>query len=73
MVRHLLVVMLVDLLILWTGWSVNFNTALEFFEPSVAALRNLMDLALLSPREQPTRLLFVSSIGVVARAFEPTL
>lgn len=53
-----------DLLI---GWTVNFNLSLSSFESNIQTLKNLMDLALQSPRESPPRLLFVSSVGVLAR------
>ena len=55
------------LLPLPTGWTVNFNMSLSTFEPNLQTLKHLIDLALLSPRPSPPRLVFVSSVGVLAR------
>jgi hypothetical protein len=49
------------------AWRVDFNLALQSFEPYVKGLRNLIDLALSSPHANPPRLLFTSSVGVLSR------
>jgi thioester reductase-like protein len=43
---------------------VDFNLSVSSFEGNIRALRNLIDLALLSPHAEPPRLLFISSVGV---------
>ncbi|EKM49937.1 uncharacterized protein PHACADRAFT_213717 [Phanerochaete carnosa HHB-10118-sp] len=52
--------------IIHNAWTVNFNLALSFFEPNIKTLRNLMDLALSSPMEAPPKLIFESTVGVLA-------
>ncbi|GJE91046.1 acetyl-CoA synthetase-like protein [Phanerochaete sordida] len=52
--------------IIHNAWTVNFNLALSFFEPNIKTLRNLMDLALSSPHDTPPKLLFESTVGVLA-------
>ena len=49
---------------LFPAWPVNFNLSLSFFEPSVATVRQFIDLALSSPHPSPPTLLFTSSVGV---------
>ncbi|KAI0759162.1 hypothetical protein BC629DRAFT_1584384 [Irpex lacteus] len=53
--------------IIHNAWPVNFNLNLDFFEPNIRGVRNLIDLALRSPHATPPRLLFISSIGVLRR------
>jgi thioester reductase-like protein len=55
--------------IIHNGWAVNFNASLSFFEPNVKTLRNLTDLALLSPLKSVPKLIFLSTIGVTARKY----
>ncbi|KAJ3532133.1 hypothetical protein NM688_g7469 [Phlebia brevispora] len=50
--------------IIHNAWPVNFNLSLDTFEPSVRAVRQLVDLALSSPHRKPPTLVFISSIGV---------
>lgn len=59
--------------ILIAAYRVNFNLSLASFEPNVQAARNLVDLALSSPRPHPPRLLFESSVGVLGRELHVTL
>lgn len=51
--------------IIHSAWRVDFNITLSSFEPAVRGVRNLIDLALGSPRDEPPRILFTSSIGIV--------
>ncbi|KAH8116797.1 hypothetical protein DFH11DRAFT_1687657 [Phellopilus nigrolimitatus] len=51
--------------IIHNAYPVNFNMSLTSFEPSIAGLRRLIDLALSSPLQSPPRILFTSSIGVL--------
>ncbi|EIN14664.1 acetyl-CoA synthetase-like protein [Punctularia strigosozonata HHB-11173 SS5] len=51
--------------IVHNAWAVNFNLPLSSFEPNVLAMRTLIDIALSSPRPEPPRLIFVSSVGVI--------
>jgi thioester reductase-like protein len=51
--------------ILHNAWALNFNLALQSFQPLLQGVRHLVDLALGSPQPTPARLLFVSSVGVV--------
>lgn len=53
--------------IIHNAWTVNFNLGLPSFEPNIKTLRNLVDLALSSPRESPPKFLFESTVGVLAR------
>ncbi|KIM81361.1 hypothetical protein PILCRDRAFT_821447 [Piloderma croceum F 1598] len=50
--------------IIHNAWRVDFNLALQSFEPHVKGVRNLIDLALTSPHANPPHLLFMSSVGV---------
>ncbi|KAL4264659.1 Adenylate-forming Reductase [Pleurotus pulmonarius] len=58
--------------IIINAWPVDFNLSLPSFEPSVKAVRNLIDLALSSYRPQPPAVTFVSSIGVLSRRKDKT-
>lgn len=49
------------------AWLLNFHLFLPSFEPHVAGLRAILDLALSSSFARPPQLAFVSSIGAVAR------
>ncbi|KAG2347280.1 acetyl-CoA synthetase-like protein [Suillus weaverae] len=49
--------------IIHNAWRLDFNLALSSFEPHVRGTRNLIDLALSSPRHLKPRLLFTSSIS----------
>ncbi|KAI5119730.1 hypothetical protein M0805_008660 [Coniferiporia weirii] len=51
--------------VIHNAYPVNFNVSLTSFEPSVAGLRRLIDMALSSPLCSPPRFLFTSSIGVL--------
>ncbi|GJE93533.1 acetyl-CoA synthetase-like protein [Phanerochaete sordida] len=51
--------------IIHNAWPVNFNMALQSFEPAVKSVRTLVDLALGSPLPNPPNLLFVSSVSVL--------
>ncbi|KAJ8690362.1 hypothetical protein PTI98_011791 [Pleurotus ostreatus] len=59
--------------IIINAWPVDFNLSLPSFEPSVKAVRNLIDLALSSYRTHPPAVTFVSSIGVLSRRKEKTI
>ena len=48
-----------------TAWRVDFNMALISFEPLVAGLRRLIDLATSANVPGGARLVFVSSISVI--------
>ncbi|EJD40555.1 acetyl-CoA synthetase-like protein [Auricularia subglabra TFB-10046 SS5] len=50
--------------IIHNGWPVNFNYTVRTFEPAVRGARNLVDLALTSPRATPPNFMFISSIAV---------
>ena len=50
-----------------SGWRVDFNLGLSSFEPNVAGVRNLINFALGSKLPTPPRLIFVSTVAVVAR------
>ncbi|KAH9856141.1 acetyl-CoA synthetase-like protein [Lenzites betulinus] len=52
--------------ILHNAWRVDFNVTLPSFEPLIAGARNLLDLALGSPRTGGPSVLFVSSITSAA-------
>ncbi|KAG9126234.1 hypothetical protein FRC07_004314 [Ceratobasidium sp. 392] len=50
--------------IIHNAWQVNFNLALQSFEPSIKGARNLLDLAFSSTASSgPPRFLFTSSIS----------
>ncbi|KAI0757749.1 male sterility protein-domain-containing protein [Daedaleopsis nitida] len=53
--------------IVHNAWLLNFNLFLPSFEPHVAGLRALLDLALSSSLARPPQVAFISSIGAVAR------
>ncbi|KAJ8503284.1 hypothetical protein ONZ45_g10995 [Pleurotus djamor] len=53
--------------IILNAWPVDFNLSLQSFEPSVKAVRNLIDVALSSSLHSPPKITFVSSIGVLSR------
>ncbi|TFY82198.1 hypothetical protein EWM64_g1812 [Hericium alpestre] len=54
--------------IIHNAWLLNFNVSLSTFEPLIAGVRNLVDLALSSPHTSPPSILFTSSISVVINA-----
>ncbi|KAI0712723.1 acetyl-CoA synthetase-like protein [Cerioporus squamosus] len=58
--------------IIHNAWRVDFNVALPSFEPLLAGARNILDLALSSPRPGGPRALFVSSISSLRNHSEPT-
>ncbi|RDX49617.1 acetyl-CoA synthetase-like protein [Lentinus brumalis] len=58
--------------IIHNAWRVDFNVALPSFEPLLAGARNILDLALSSPRPGGPRTLFVSSISSLRNHSEPT-
>ncbi|KAG1835183.1 putative aminoadipate reductase [Suillus variegatus] len=49
--------------IIHNAWRLDFNLALSSFDSYVRGMRNLIDLALSSPRHPKPRLLFASSIS----------
>ena len=51
--------------IIHTSWLVNFLLDLSQFEPLIKGTRNLIDLALSSPRPTPPRIVFISSVIVL--------
>ncbi|RDX45075.1 hypothetical protein OH76DRAFT_1028834 [Lentinus brumalis] len=53
--------------IVHNAWLLNFNLFLPSFEPHVAGVRAVLDLALSSPFCQPPHVSFISSIGAVGR------
>jgi len=52
-------------LIIHNSWRLDFNLSLRSFEEHVKGSRNLIDLALLSPRVNPPKYVFTSSIASV--------
>lgn len=46
------------------AWRVDFNLSLMSFEDAIGGVRTLVDLALSSPRPDPPRIVFTSSVGV---------
>ncbi|KAF8626806.1 hypothetical protein AX17_006463 [Amanita inopinata Kibby_2008] len=54
--------------IIHNAWPVHFNLSLSSFEPCIKGVRALIDFALSSPLSRPPRLLYASSIGILARA-----
>lgn len=50
-----------------SAWPVNFNYAVQTFEPAIKGTRNLVDLALRSTLPSPPRFMFISSISVSRR------
>lgn len=55
-------------LILHAAWPVNFNLSLTSFEPHIAGLHNLLQLALDVPWRHPAAMLFASSISTAMGA-----
>ncbi|KAM5536364.1 hypothetical protein V8D89_009962 [Ganoderma adspersum] len=53
--------------IVHVAWLLNFNPLLPHFEPHVAGVRSVLELALASSLECPPHVTFVSSIGTTAR------
>jgi thioester reductase-like protein len=51
-------------LILHIGWPVNFNIALQTFEPDLAGLHSLIELSLQVRRPEPAQLFFASTVSV---------
>ncbi|GJJ11665.1 putative NRPS-like protein biosynthetic cluster [Clathrus columnatus] len=51
--------------VIHNAWRVDFNISLSSFEPAIRGVRKLIDFALGSPRTEPPRILFTSSIGIV--------
>ena len=49
------------------AWLLNFNLFLPSFEPHIAGVRAVLDLALSSTLAEPPHVAFVSSIGAVGR------
>ncbi|EMD35545.1 hypothetical protein CERSUDRAFT_106870 [Gelatoporia subvermispora B] len=49
--------------IIHNAWRVDFNLSLTSFEPLIAGMRNIIDLALGSPKPQGPQITFVSSIS----------
>ncbi|TFK33600.1 hypothetical protein BDQ12DRAFT_614995 [Crucibulum laeve] len=53
-------------LIIHNAWALNFNWTLDTYETvHVKGVRNLVNFALLSPRAEPPRIVFTSSIATV--------
>ncbi|KAG1744621.1 putative aminoadipate reductase [Suillus paluster] len=50
-------------IIIHNAWRLDFNLALSSLEPQVRGTRNLIDLALSSPRHSKPRFMFTSSIS----------
>lgn len=50
-------------LIIHAAWPVNFNIPLASFEPHIAGLNNMLQLAFQTPWKTPARVLFASSIA----------
>ena len=48
------------------AWRVDFNVGLNAFEPLVAGVRRVVDLAIGSPIPGGANILFISSIAVYA-------
>ncbi|KAI0050775.1 acetyl-CoA synthetase-like protein [Auriscalpium vulgare] len=57
--------------IIHNAWRVDFNVSLASFEPLIAGLRNVIDIALSSPHDTPPPILFTSSIAVVSGRDKP--
>ncbi|EJD43640.1 ketoacyl-synt-domain-containing protein [Auricularia subglabra TFB-10046 SS5] len=51
--------------IIHNAWPVNFNVPLAAFDDSLAATRNLVNLALQSKRRCPPRLIFISTFSTL--------
>ncbi|KAF8441638.1 L-aminoadipate-semialdehyde dehydrogenase [Boletus edulis BED1] len=52
--------------IIHNAWAVNFNLGISSFETHIRGAVNLMHLALSSPRSQPAKFFFASSVSAVA-------
>lgn len=52
--------------IIHKAWRLDFNLSLAQFEPQIAGVKNLIDLALSSPLEEPATFVFTSSVGAVS-------
>ncbi|KAG6378292.1 male sterility protein-domain-containing protein [Boletus reticuloceps] len=52
--------------IIHNAWAVNFNLGISSFEMHIRGAVNLMHLALSSPRSQPAKFFFASSVSAVA-------
>ena len=61
-----------DLSCLTIAWKVDFNMAIQSFEPDIQGARNLVDLALGSPCATPPPVIFVSSLGVFGSEYPNT-
>ncbi|KAI1335159.1 acetyl-CoA synthetase-like protein [Xylariaceae sp. FL0016] len=58
-------------LVIHAAWPVNFNISLSSFIPQIKGLRNLLDLAMDTPFQNPARVLFASSISTAFRTPAP--
>ncbi|KAF9649184.1 acetyl-CoA synthetase-like protein [Thelephora ganbajun] len=59
--------------ILHIGWRVDFNLSVLSFETNVAGVRNLVDFALESKLPTPPRVVFISTVAVIALTDAPGL
>ncbi|KAI0050773.1 acetyl-CoA synthetase-like protein [Auriscalpium vulgare] len=57
--------------IIHNAWRVDFNVSLASFEPLIAGVRNLIDMALSSPHDSLPPILFTGSISVVPGQNKP--
>jgi hypothetical protein len=48
------------------AWPVDFAISLSAFVPAIHGLRNLIDLAISSPRQVAPKVLFTSTVGVMS-------
>lgn len=55
-------------IIIHNAWAVNFNMDLSGFEPHCRGTRDLINLALQSPRTTKPAFLFVSTVGAIMKA-----
>ncbi|KAG8930870.1 hypothetical protein FRC02_003563 [Tulasnella sp. 418] len=51
--------------IIHNAWRVDFNVSLASFEPGIKGVRTLIDMALASPRSDPPRIIFTSSVATL--------
>jgi thioester reductase-like protein len=58
--------------IIHAAWPVNFQLGLAAFEPQIAGLKHLLDLSMITLRQQPARLLFCSSVSTAMGTPSPT-
>lgn len=56
--------------IILNAWRVDFSSSLAVFEPVIAGLRNIIDMALRSPQSRPPHLIFCSSVVVLRGAHD---